>query len=98
MARGRVMKVKYDHRDLGFANAYLEGDWSYAAGWRLRVEAPADVDAFRDHLARGRCMTLSLLAGDGDWLSGEACVAFVSESTDALSVVTLSGAGPLRRV
>jgi len=91
------MKLKYEHRDLGFAHAYLEGDWSYAAGWRLRVESPADIDEFREHLARGRCMTLSLFAGDGEWLAGEACVAFVSDSADSLAVVTLSGSGPLRR-
>lgn len=100
MASERIHKIKYAHRDLGFLRASLEGDTRFAGGWRLSVESPAELDEFREHLASGACMTLALLGGDGEWRSGEGCVANVSasEAPDEATVVTLSGQGPLRRI
>ncbi len=38
-----------------------------------------------------------MLTIDGDRLVGDACVASLSDSVDAATVVVLSGMGPLRR-
>ncbi len=41
-------------------------------------------------------MAFTMVTREGDHLRGEACVASVSDSADAATVVTLAGMGPLR--
>jgi len=92
---GRLLKIKHEHRDLGFLSARLVTDTGYQVGWCLRVESPADLDEFRGHLAEGSSMALTMVTREGDYLRGEACVASVSDCVDAATIVTLSGMGPL---
>ena len=97
MSTGRLLKIKHDHRDIGFLSARVVTDEEYPAAWCLRVQSPADLDEFRGHLAEGSSMVLTMVTREGDQLRGEACVASVSDCVDAATVVTLSGVGPLRR-
>jgi hypothetical protein len=94
---GRLLRIRHDHRDLGFLSAHVVTDEGYEAAWMLRVESPADIDEFRGHLADGSGMTLTMVTRGGDHYRGEACVASVSDSIDSATIVTLSGMGPLRR-
>ena len=96
MATGRLIKIKHDHRDIGFLSARVVEDPGYQAAWCLRVESPADIDEFRGHLVKGSSMALMMVTREGDHLRGEACVASVSDCVDAATIVTLSGMGPLR--
>jgi hypothetical protein len=93
---GRLLKIKHDHRDIGFLAARVVKDDLYEPAWCLRVESPADVDEFRRHLAEGSSMVLTMVTREGAQLRGEACVASVSDCVDAATIVTLSGMGPLR--
>jgi hypothetical protein len=93
---GRLLKIKHDHRDIGFLSARVVRDELYQAAWCLRVESPSDLDEFRGHLAEGSSMVLTMVTREGDQLRGEACVASVSDCVDAATIVTLSGMGPLR--
>ncbi len=68
------------------------------ASWCLRIESPSDPDEFREHLAAGSSMAFTMVTRDGDRLSGDACVASVSDCVDAATVVLLAGVGPLQRV
>jgi hypothetical protein len=95
VSSGRLLKIKHDHRDIGFLSARVVMDEGYSAAWMLRVESPGDIDEFRTHLADGSCMTLTMVTRGGDHLRGEACVATVSDCVDAATIVTLSGMGPL---
>ena len=89
------MRIKHDCRDLGFSSARVLRDDPSQPAWLLRVESPADLDEFRGHLVNGSSMSLTMVTRDGDCLRGEACVAHVSDSYAAATVVTLSGMGPL---
>ena len=93
---GRLLKIKHDHRDIGFLSARVVQEVGYQAAWHLHVESPADLDEFRSHLAQGSSMVLTMVTREGDQLRGEACVASVSDCVDAATIVTLSGMGPLR--
>ena len=97
VATGRLLKIKHDHRDIGFLSARVVEEKGCEAGWCLRVESPADLDEFRGHLAEGSSMVLTMVTREGDQLRGEACVASVSDCVDAATIVTLSGMGPLRK-
>jgi len=97
VATGRLLRIKHDHRDIGFLSASVSEDKGCEAAWCLRVESPADIDEFRGHLTEGSSMVLTMVTREGDQLRGEACVATVSDSLDAATVVTLSGVGPLRK-
>ena len=97
VATGRLLRIRHDHRDIGFLSARVVEDKGYQAAWRLSVESPADLDEFRGHLAEGSSMVLTMVTREGDQLRGEACVASVSDCVGAATVVTLSGVGPLRR-
>jgi hypothetical protein len=98
VATGRLLRIKHDHRDIGFLSARVVEDAGYQASWCLRVESPADLDEFRSHLAQGSSMALMMITREGDQLRGEACVASVSDCVDAATIVTLAGMGPLRSV
>jgi hypothetical protein len=95
MTTERLLKIKHDRRDLGFFSARVLRDDPSQAAWQLCVESPADLDEFRGHLVDGSSMALTLITREGDCLRGEACVANVSDSYDAATLVTLSGLGPL---
>jgi len=95
MTTQRLLRIKYDRRDLGFVSARVLREDSTDTAWRLCVESPADLDEFRGHLVNGSSMALTMVTREGDFLRGEACVANVSDSYDAATVVTLSGLGPL---
>jgi len=96
MVRQRLLRIKQDRRDLGFfAAGVLEEDGG-AGSWQLRLESPADVGVFRDHLASGSSMSLTMVTRAGDHLRGEAAVSTVSDAADSATVVTLAGLGPLR--
>jgi len=96
MARRRLLRIKHDRRDLGFfATGVLEED-GRVGSWQLRLESPAEVEVFRDHLASGSSMSLTMVTRDGDHLRGEAAVSTVSDSFESATVVTLAGLGPLR--
>jgi hypothetical protein len=96
VSSGRLIKIKHDHRDIGFLSAFVVQDKAYQAAWCLRVESPSDLDEFRSHLAEGSSMVLTMVTREGEQLRGEACVASVSDCVDAATIVTLSGMGPLR--
>ena len=91
----RLVKIKHDRRDLGFFSAQVVRDDPSQSSWCLRVESPADLDEFRSHLVEGTSMALTMVTREGEFLRGEACVANVSDSYDAATMVTLSGLGPL---
>jgi hypothetical protein len=97
VSSGRLLRIKHDHRDIGFLSASVVKDEAYQTAWCLRVESPADLDEFRVHLEQGSSMSLMMVTREGEQLRGEACVANVSDCVDAATVVTLSGMGPLRR-
>jgi hypothetical protein len=92
----RLLRLKHERRDLGFFSARVMREEGPFAPWLLHVESPDDLDEFRDHLASGSSMALSMVTRDGDHLRGEAAVSTVSYACDAASVVTLAGLGPLR--
>ena len=96
MSTGRLLRIKHDHREIGFLSARVVKDELCQTAWCLRVESPADIDEFRGHLVQGSSMDLMMVTREGDQLRGEACVASVSNCVDAATVVTLSGLGPLR--
>jgi hypothetical protein len=96
VSSGRLLKIKHDHRDIGFLSASVVEDKGYQAAWCLRVESPSDLEEFRGHLAEGSSMVLTMVTREGDQLRGEACVASVSDCVDAATIVMLSGMGPLR--
>jgi hypothetical protein len=98
VSSGRLLRIKHDHRDIGFLSARVVTDDGYRTAWTLRVVSPADIDEFRTHLADGTCMTLTMVTRGGDHFRGEACVSSVSDSVDTASVVTLAGMGPLQGV
>ncbi len=93
---GRLLKIKHDHRDIGFLSARVVTDEGCKGAWCLRVESPADLEEFRRHLTQGSSMALTMVTRDGDHLRGEACVASVSHGLGAATVVVLAGMGPLR--
>jgi hypothetical protein len=97
MTTQRLLRIKHDRRDLGFFSARVLREDASQAAWQLSVESPADLDEFRTHLFDGSSMALTMVTREGDCLTGEACVANVSDSYDAATVVTLSGLGPLHR-
>jgi hypothetical protein len=97
MTTQRLTKIKHDRRDLGFFSARVLRDDPSQAAWCLCVESPADLDEFRGHLVDGSSMSLTMVTREGDFLRGEACVANVSDSYDAATMVTLSGMGPLHQ-
>ena len=96
MPRGRVLRIKYESRDIGFLDARLDDGASAAVGWRLTVSSPENLDDFRDDLAHGRSVALSLFVVDGRWYAGQAAVACISDG-HLFPIVTLSGQGPLRK-
>lgn len=91
----RLLRLKHDRRDLPFLSARVLRDESAREAWSLRVEAPVDLDEFRDHLVRGSTMSLTMVTRDGDHLRGEAAVSTVSDSYETASIVLLAGLGPL---
>lgn len=93
----RLLRIRHDRREIGFLSARLITEPGEASGWSLRVESPADVDVFHDHLIHGACMSLTLTTRDGSSYRGEACVSSVSDAAEAASLVVLAGVGPLRR-
>jgi hypothetical protein len=83
---------------MGFVAASLsEEGTGREPNWLLRVESPAGTQAFRDHLAGGSSMALSMVTRDGVQLRGDAYVSSVSDGVDTATVVVLVGAGPLRQ-
>lgn len=92
----RLRRIKHRHRDLGFTSALLVHDGSSPEEWCVRVESPAEIDLFREHLAQGRSMSFTFVTRAGDLYLGEAAVARVSPSSDEAAVVTISGIGPLQ--
>jgi hypothetical protein len=74
----------------------LVHDGSSPEEWCVRVESPAEIDLFREHLAQGRSMSFTFVTRAGDLYLGEAAVARVSPSSDEAAVVTISGIGPLQ--
>ena len=91
----RLLRIKHDRRDLGFFSARVMREDGAFAPWLLSVESPADLDVFRDHLASGSSMSLSMVTREGDHLRGEAAVSTVSCSCESATLVTLAGLGPL---
>ena len=92
---GRLLKIKHEHREIGFLSARLVNEFSCPGAWCLRVESPENLDEFQQHLSQGSSMTLTLFTHDGSVYSGEACVSSVSASGDVASLVVLAGVGPL---
>jgi len=97
MATKRLLQLKLERRELGFYSARVVREDAGKSGWMLRVESPSELEDFRDHMRSGTSLSLNMLTVDGDRLAGEACVASLSDSMDAATVVVLSGMGPLRR-
>jgi hypothetical protein len=91
--QARLLKLRHDHRELGFLNARICAD--SASCWILRVEAPQDVQEYLDHLHHGSSMGLSIVTRDGRCYQGEACVSSVSIDGDFATLVVLAGVGPL---
>lgn len=91
----RLLRLRSGREDIGFFQARVLVEDGLCSGWRLQVVSPADPDEFRRHLSAGSSMTLSMVTRDGDFLRGEAAVSGLSESTDAATMVTLAGMGPL---
>ena len=96
MPKGRVVRIKYEGRDIGFREARLDDASLSALGWQLRVESPENLDDFRDDLAQARSIALALFAVDGRWYAGQAAVAYISDG-HLFPIVTLTGQGPLRQ-
>ena len=91
----RLQRIKHRHSVLGFASALLVHDGSSPQDWCVRVESPAEVDLFREHLAQGRSMSFTFFTRAGDLYQGEAAVARISPPSDETTIVTISGIGPL---
>jgi hypothetical protein len=91
----RLRRIKHRHRDLGFTSAVLVHDGSSPQEWCVRVESPAEVDVFREHLAEGRPMSFTFITREGDLYQGEAAVARISPPSEEAVIVTVSGVGPL---
>ena len=89
----RLQRIKQGHRGLGFASALLVHDGSSPQDWCVRIESPAEVDEFREHLAQGRSMSFTFFTRAGDLYQGEAAVARVSPASDETTIVTISGIG-----
>ena len=92
---GRLLKIKHEHRDIGFLSARVVNEFDCPGSWCLRVESPENLDEFQQHLAHGSSMLLTLFTRDGNIYRGEACVSSVSASADVASLVVLAGVGPL---
>lgn len=92
----RLLRVKHEHRVINCADARVVMDDLMRDGWCLRVESPAEIGPFREHLAKGSAMALNMITRDGDHLVGEACVADMSDGIETAAYVTLTGMGPLR--
>jgi len=98
MQARRLLRLKHDRIDMGFLSASLaEEEIGHEPYWTLRVESPASAEEFRDHLAEGSCMDLSMITRDGTQLRGEAYVSCISDGVESATVVVLAGTGPLRR-
>ena len=91
----RLLRIKHRHGDLGFTSALLVHDGSSPEDWCVRIESPAEVDEFREHLVQGRSMSFMFFTRAGDLYQGEAAVARVSPPSDETTIVTISGIGPL---
>ncbi len=97
MSPRRLYKLRHDRTEIGFLSARLvEEESGRESNWQLRVEEPASVEDFRDHLMDGSSMSLGMITRDGAHLRGEAYVSSVSDGMDAATMVVLAGAGPLR--
>lgn len=98
MPTRRLLKIRHDRIDLGFLSASVaEEEMGREPYWMLRVESPSSTEEFRDHLADGSPMALSLVTRDGTQLVGEAYVSSISDGVDVATLVVLAGSGPLRR-
>jgi hypothetical protein len=98
MPSRRLLKLRHDRTDLGFLGASVaEEGIGREQNWTLRVESPSSTEEFRDHLADGSSMALSMVTRDGVQLRGEAYVSSISDGVDIATVVVLAGSGPLRR-
>ena len=94
----RLYKLRHDRTEIGFLSARLvEEESARESSWQLRVEEPASVEDFRNHLTDGSSMSLGMVTRDGVHLRGEAYVSSISDGMDAATLVVLAGAGPLRR-
>ncbi len=93
MPQARLLKLRHDHREMGFLNARIVSD--AGACWTLRVESPQEVQEYLDHLHHGSSMSLSIVTRDGRCYQGEACVSSVSVDGDLATLVVLAGVGPL---
>ena len=94
----RLLKLRHDRTEIGFLSArLLEEESATESNWQLRVEEPASVEGFRDHLTDGSSMSLGMVTRDGVHLRGEAYVSSISDGMDAARMVALAGTGPLRR-
>jgi len=91
----RLLRIKHRQGDLGFTSALLVHDGSSPQEWCVRLESPAELDVFREHLAQGRSMAFTLITRAGDLYQGEAAVARISPPSEEATIVTLSGVGPL---
>ena len=89
---GGLLKIRHDQHDLEFLSGRVVSETGGA--WCLRIQAPRP-DEYREHLVRGAPMGLTLVARGGDTFSGEACVASVTATEDGVTLVVLSGVGPL---
>ena len=89
---GGLLRIRHDQHDLEFLSGRVVSD--NGGAWCLRVQAPRP-DQYREHLLRGAPMGLTLVARGGDTYSGEACVASVTATEDGVTLVVLSGVGPL---
>jgi len=92
----RLQRIKHRQRVLGFASAVLVHDGSSPQEWCVRIESPAEVDEFREHLAQGESMSFTFFTRAGDLYQGEAAVARISSPSDETTIVTVSGIGPLQ--
>jgi hypothetical protein len=98
MPTRRLLKLRHDRTDLGFLSAsVVEEEMGREPYWMLRVESPSNTEEFRNHLADGSSMALSMVTREGAQLRGEAYVSSVSDGVDVATVVVLAGSGPLRR-
>jgi hypothetical protein len=91
--QGRLLRLRHDHREMGFLSARILLDTE--SSWTLRVESPDDLDEYLTHLHHGSSMGLSIVTRDGKHYRGEACVSSVSADGEYTTLVVLAGVGPL---